>query len=116
MSEQYEVLAVRYGTRQASAAEVFLNYHAYHEPDRPLIVPATFDSGFSLRLMLKDMRIGLGLAEAAGTPARLSAAATALWAEAAGALPADADHTEIARWLDPGLELSGCANRDDPRS
>jgi glyoxylase-like metal-dependent hydrolase (beta-lactamase superfamily II) len=36
MSEQYEVLAVRYGTRQASAAEVFLNYHAYHEPDRPL--------------------------------------------------------------------------------
>ena len=24
MSEQYEVLAVRYGTRQASAAEVFL--------------------------------------------------------------------------------------------
>jgi glyoxylase-like metal-dependent hydrolase (beta-lactamase superfamily II) len=36
MSEQYEVLAVRYGTRQASAAEVFLNYHAYREPDRPL--------------------------------------------------------------------------------
>jgi len=36
MSEQYEVLAVRYGTRLASAAEVFLNYHAYHEPDRPL--------------------------------------------------------------------------------
>jgi len=36
MSEQYEVLAVRYGTRQASAAEVFLNYHAYQEPDRPL--------------------------------------------------------------------------------
>ena len=36
MSERYEVLAVRYGTRQASRAEVFLNYHAYHEPDRPL--------------------------------------------------------------------------------
>ena len=36
MSEQYEVLAVRYGTRQASAAEVFLNYHVYQEPDRPL--------------------------------------------------------------------------------
>lgn len=63
------------------------------------IVPGTFDSGFSLRLMLKDMRIALGLAEAAGTPARLSAAATGLWADAAEALPADADHTEIARWL-----------------
>jgi 3-hydroxyisobutyrate dehydrogenase len=65
------------------------------------IVPRTFDSGFSLRLMLKDMRIALGLTEAAGTPAALSAAATSLWAEAAQALPADADHTEIARWLEP---------------
>src|SRR5512146_2559304 len=36
MSEQYEVLAIRYGTRESSAAEAFLNYHAYHEPDRPL--------------------------------------------------------------------------------
>ena len=64
------------------------------------IVPRTFDSGFSLRLLLKDMRIALGLAEAAGTPAALSAAAVSLWAEAAQALPADADHTEIARWLE----------------
>jgi len=63
------------------------------------IVPRTFDSGFSLRLMLKDMRIALGLANAAGTPARLPATATALWTEAAEALPSDADHTEIARWL-----------------
>jgi glyoxylase-like metal-dependent hydrolase (beta-lactamase superfamily II) len=32
----YEVLAVRYGTRETSAADVFLNFHAYEEPDRPL--------------------------------------------------------------------------------
>ena len=32
----YTVLAVRYGTRQATAGEVFLNYHAYGEPDRAL--------------------------------------------------------------------------------
>lgn len=67
------------------------------------IVPRTFDSGFALRLMLKDMRIALGLARAGQTPARLSAAAVELWAQAADALPPDADHTEIARWLDPGL-------------
>ena len=65
------------------------------------IVPRTFDSGFSLRLMLKDVRIALGLAEAAGTPAALSSAAADLWAQAARALPEDADHTEIARWLEP---------------
>ena len=64
------------------------------------IVPGTFDSGFALRLMLKDMRIALGLAESAGTESRLSAAAVELWAQAADDLPADADHTEIARWLD----------------
>lgn len=28
-------------------------------------------------------------------------AAVELWAEAAADLPGDADHTEIARWLDP---------------
>lgn len=61
------------------------------------IVPRTFDSGFSLRLMLKDMRIALGLAAAAGTPAALSALAVDQWSQAAEDLPADADHTEIAR-------------------
>ncbi|HMD93306.1 MAG TPA: NAD-binding protein [Trebonia sp.] len=61
---------------------------------------AAFDSGFALRLMLKDMRIALGIAEAAGTECRLSGAAVELWAQAAADLPADADHTEIARWLE----------------
>ena len=64
------------------------------------IVPRTFDSGFSLRLMLKDMRIALGLAASAGTPSALSALAVDQWAQAAEALPEDADHTEIARWLE----------------
>ena len=40
--QQYEVLAIRYGTRQATAAEVFLNYHSYHEPDRPLAMDYFF--------------------------------------------------------------------------
>ena len=63
------------------------------------IIPGTFDSGFTLRLMLKDVRTALGIAESVGTASRLSAFTAALWAEAADALPADADHTEIARWL-----------------
>ena len=63
------------------------------------ILPETFDSGFGLRLMLKDMRIALGLAEQMKRPSPLGARAAALWAEAAEALPPTADHTEIARWL-----------------
>jgi len=36
MSGPYEVLAVKYGTRLTSAAEVFLNFTTYGEPDRAL--------------------------------------------------------------------------------
>jgi len=60
----------------------------------------SFDSGFGLRLMLKDMRIAVGLASATGVPSRLGEAAGELWAEAASRLPADAEHTEILRWLE----------------
>jgi 3-hydroxyisobutyrate dehydrogenase len=63
------------------------------------IVPETYNSGFGLRLMLKDMRIATGLAEQLNLPSRLGEQAVALWAEAAQALPPTADHTEIARWL-----------------
>ena len=56
------------------------------------IVPGSFDSGFGLRLMLKDMRIATGLAD-------LGRAAVSLWSEAASALPETADHTEIVNWL-----------------
>jgi 3-hydroxyisobutyrate dehydrogenase len=63
------------------------------------ILPGTFDSGFGLRLMLKDMGIAVGLAEQVGTPDPLGRAATELWARAAEVLEAGADHTEIVNWL-----------------
>ena len=62
-------------------------------------MPETFDSGFGLRLMVKDMRIALRLAGQLQRPSAVGELALAWWAEAAEALPADADHTEIARWL-----------------
>lgn len=74
------------------------------------IVPETYNSGFGLRLMLKDMRIATGLAEQQNMPSRLGERTTALWAQAAESLPPDADHTEIARWLrDSTPEQSGDA-------
>jgi 3-hydroxyisobutyrate dehydrogenase len=70
------------------------------------VLTGTFDAGFGMGLMLKDMRIALDLARAADTPAALSTAAVAMWADAVAASPAGADHTEIARWLglDPSAE------------
>jgi glyoxylase-like metal-dependent hydrolase (beta-lactamase superfamily II) len=89
MSEQYEVLAVRYGTRKTTAAEVFLNYHSYREPDRPLAMDYFFwiarspartvlvDTGFSKaggaargRTMLMDT--GPALHAAGTTPGQVS--------------------------------------------
>jgi 3-hydroxyisobutyrate dehydrogenase len=63
------------------------------------ILPGKFDSGFSIAFMVKDMKIALHLADAAGTAAPLSRAAVAAWASANDEMPAGADHTEIARWL-----------------
>jgi len=63
------------------------------------ILPERYDSGFGLRLMLKDMKIAVQLAEQAGSPSELGADAVAIWERAANDLPTPADHTEIARWL-----------------
>ncbi len=64
------------------------------------ILPGTFNSGFGLRLMVKDMGIAIQLAEQVGVPPALGASALELWSRAAQELPPTADHTEIARWLE----------------
>jgi 3-hydroxyisobutyrate dehydrogenase len=63
------------------------------------ILPGSFDSGFALRLMLKDMRIATQLARECGLPSRLGEVAVGLWDEAASRLDPAADHTEVARYL-----------------
>lgn len=63
------------------------------------IVGESYDSGFGLSLMLKDMRIATGLAERLDVPHTLSEQAVAHWSEASEALGAGADHTEVAKWL-----------------
>jgi len=63
------------------------------------VIPETYNSGFGLRLMLKDIRIAVQLAEKSGAPNELGVGVVELWARAATELPPTADHTEIARWL-----------------
>ena len=79
------------------------SYSTEHKlPD--FVLPESWTSGFGLRLMVKDMRTAVGLADATGTPLRLGGLSTELWERAAAELPANADHTEIARWLAAELE------------
>ena len=63
------------------------------------VLPGTYDSGFALRLMLKDMKIAVDLCDRVGQSAALGHEAVQLWERAAGELPSTADHTEVARWL-----------------
>jgi 3-hydroxyisobutyrate dehydrogenase len=62
------------------------------------VLPGSYDSGFGLGLMLKDMRIATQLAADINQPSVLGSYAVELWAKAAAELDAAADHTEIARW------------------
>jgi 3-hydroxyisobutyrate dehydrogenase len=64
------------------------------------ILTERFDSGFALRLMVKDMRIAASLARATGGDTPLALFALEQWEAAANALPPTADHTEIVRWLE----------------
>lgn len=63
------------------------------------VLPGSYNSGFGLGLMLKDMKIATELASGMGRPSRLGSRAVELWSEARGALDPTADHTEIARWV-----------------
>ena len=71
------------------------------------ILPATFDSGFSASLLVKDMLIGLGVEREFGTGSRLAETALDAWRRAATWLPAGADHTQIVRWLHSTREGDG---------
>ena len=64
------------------------------------VLTETFAAGFALRLMNKDVQTALGLAGATHTAVPLGGAVGALWDAAAAELGPDADHTEIARWLE----------------
>jgi 3-hydroxyisobutyrate dehydrogenase len=73
---------------------------------KPFVLSRSFDSGFSLELMVKDLGIGLGLADDGHVIAPLSAMARNLWS-AALAEGVGPDHTDAARFSErlAGLEL-----------
>ena len=61
------------------------------------ILSRAFDSGFSLDLMVKDLRTALEVARSTGSPAPLAEACLEAWTEAQGALGPGMDHTAVAR-------------------
>jgi hydroxymethylbilane synthase len=62
------------------------------------VLPRRFVSGFSLGLMVKDLRTALDVAHATGTPAPLGEACVEAWARAEQLLGGQADHTAVVQY------------------
>jgi 3-hydroxyisobutyrate dehydrogenase len=62
------------------------------------ILSRTFDSGFSLDLMVKDLKTALEVARSTGSPAPLAEACVEAWSEAQAALGPGLDHTAVVRY------------------
>lgn len=71
------------------------------------VLSGAFDSGFSMRLMVKDLRTAVELAHETGTPVPLSASALEEWTAALSTLEAGPDHTRMAAYVErrAGTEL-----------
>jgi 3-hydroxyisobutyrate dehydrogenase len=108
-----EVLAV--GTRFGLQPQVMLDVlnsstggnHATRVKMARYVLSRSFDAGFSLQLMVKDLRTALDLAQETGTPTPVSAACLQEWTAARRTLRADADHTHIAAYVEArsGIEF-----------
>ena len=64
------------------------------------VLPRTFDSGFALGLMAKDLRLALELARSTGAPHVLLEEVSSLWDRAEQQLGFRADHTELVKFLE----------------
>lgn len=66
---------------------------------RPFLLPRNYAGGFALRLQAKDLALADGLQALANVEAPQLHLCAELWAQAAAALPTDADNTEIQRFI-----------------
>jgi 3-hydroxyisobutyrate dehydrogenase len=71
---------------------------------RQFILSGTFASGFSLDLMVKDLGIAAGVAHESGVRTLLADQCVEMWRAAQQALGPGRDHTEMARWVESGME------------
>ncbi|MFL5248565.1 MAG: NAD-binding protein, partial [Myxococcales bacterium] len=71
------------------------------------ILSRRFDAGFSLDLMVKDLRTAMEIAHATGSPVPLGEACLEAWTQARNTLGPGTDHTAVARYWEQlaGTEL-----------
>jgi 3-hydroxyisobutyrate dehydrogenase len=64
------------------------------------VLPRTFNSGFALGLMAKDLRLALEVARSTDAPVGLLQTCANIWAEAEKQLGGKADNTEVVKYLE----------------
>lgn len=76
---------------------------------RQFVLSGSYDSGFALDLMAKDLGIALGIAANTSAATPFAALCREIWTAAANGAEPGADHTELARLCErlSGAELSG---------
>jgi 3-hydroxyisobutyrate dehydrogenase len=67
---------------------------------KPFVLSGSYQGNFLLSLMAKDLGIAAQLANQTAQNAPLTGLVEQLWAQASQALGPQADHTEVARWVD----------------
>jgi 3-hydroxyisobutyrate dehydrogenase len=74
---------------------------------KQFVLSRSFDAGFGLDLMVKDLSIAIKLAHDTGTAVPFATLCREHWAAAAGMLGAGRDHTEVTRYSEAiaGIEL-----------
>ncbi len=71
------------------------------------VLPRTFNSGFALGLMAKDLRLALEVAHSTQAPVELLRVCANIWAEAEKQLGGKADNTEVVKYLESLVEGQG---------
>jgi len=74
--------------------------HATEVKMARFVLSRSFDSGFPLDLMVKDLRTAVDLAHETATPVPLAASCLEEWAAASRSLPSSADHTQVAAYVE----------------
>ena len=76
------------------------------------VLPRTFNSGFALGLMAKDLRLALEVARATDAPVELLETCASIWAEAEKQLGGKADNTEVVKYLESRAPAAAPAAKD----
>ena len=85
----------------ASSGQSFQTTHVWQKA----VIERSFQFGFALALMEKDVRVAMSLFDAMGSDAKLSRTAAAIWAKALASASPGSDMTIVAKQAETALGL-----------